>query len=386
MENGQSHLFKFERTQKKNYLLTIKCMCKRSLALDKMHLNINISHVPIIDLHDTNTTDAVMFLKFHIWQATEMKTFICRQSCHPGLRRLERNEGLRVTTIMVALCSSSSFVSESLVLPALSPASFVFLLFHISACHPLSPLCQPLTSRTVFTCLEAVAMVTRVALFAALALVYLEGEDDVFPVATELAHEAFGLAQHAASYMHGAKFKQLFHAWSKITVTHSSEVIKREEVKVLCQVTWKAVELVPYLFSQAAGLEEIFHVKQLHPQNPDGLQSFDLFIQATVDVTGVEQRVSGDLAQQVPGEVADIVLAEVPLPQHSAGNNGLSVLMAALTEITAEVFAVTQSLYIIWVNAGATASTAVILFGHNYLPLGGGMNIKDDLRSRWRPL
>ncbi len=46
--------------------------------------------------------------------------------------------------------------------------------------------------------------------------------------------------------MHGAKFKQLFHAWSQITITHSSEVIEREEVKVLCQVTWQAVELVQY--------------------------------------------------------------------------------------------------------------------------------------------
>lgn len=315
----------------------------------------------------------------------EIKTSICRQNCHPGLRRLERKEGPQVTTIMVALCSSS-FASESLVLPALAPASFVFLFLHVFARHPLSPLRQPLTSRTVFTCLEAVAMVTRVALFAALALVNLEGEDDVFPVATELAHEAFRLAQHTASYVHGTKFKQLFHAGSQITVTHSSEVIEREEVEVLCQVTWQAVELVQHLFSQATGLKEIFHVKQLHPQNPDGLQSFDLFIQAAVDVTGVEQRVSGDLAQQVPGKVADIVLAEVPLPQHSAGNDRLSILMAALTEITAEVFAVTQSLDIIWVDAGATASAAVVLFGHNYLPLGGGMNVEDDLRSWWRPL
>ncbi len=82
--------------------------------------------------------------------------------------------------------------------------------------------------------------------------------------------------------------------------------------------------------------------------HPDSLQSFDLLVQAAVDVIGVEQRVSRDLAQQVPGKVADIVLAEVPLPQHSARNHHLCVLMAALAEVTAEVFTVTQSLDIIW--------------------------------------
>lgn len=56
----------------------------------------------------------------------------------------------------------------------------------------------------------------------------------------------YRLSYHTASYMQGAKFKQLFHAWSQITVTHSSEVIEREEVKVLCQVAWQAVELVQY--------------------------------------------------------------------------------------------------------------------------------------------
>ncbi|KAG7217517.1 hypothetical protein INR49_021444, partial [Caranx melampygus] len=95
--------------------------------------------------------------------------------------------------------------------------------------------------------------------FAALAFVQLEGEDDVFVVATELAHETFRLAQ-------------------------------------LGKIKAKA----------------------------------------TVDVIGVEQRVSSDLAQQVPGKVADIVLAEVPLPQYSARNHRLGVLMAALAEVTAE--------------------------------------------------
>lgn len=289
------------------------------------------------------------------------------------------------TTIMVDLCSTS-FVSEFLLSPALGPASLVFLFLHVFACHSLSPLCQTLTSRTVFTCPEAAAMVTRMAFFAALALVQLEGEDDVFVVAAELAHKALRLAQHTASYVRGTKFKQLFHPGSQITVAHSSEVIDGEEVKVLCQVTWQAVKQVQQLFSKATGLQEIFHVKQLHPQNPDSLQSFDLLVQASVDVAGVEQRVSGDLAQQVPGKVADIVLAEVPLPQHSGRNHRLGILMAALAEVTAEVFTVTQSLDIIWVNAGATASAAVVLFSHNYLPLGGWMNVEDDLRTGRSPL
>lgn len=87
--------------------------------------------------------------------------------------------------------------------------------------------------------------------------------------------------------------------------------------------------------------------------HPDSLQCFNLFVQATVDVIGVEQRVSRDLAQQVPGKVADIVLAKVPLSQHSAGNHCLGVLVAALAEVTAEVFTVTQSLNIIWVGKEA---------------------------------
>lgn len=228
-------------------------------------------------------------------------------------------------------------------------------------------------------------MVTRMALFAALALVQLEGEDDVFVIATELAYEALRLAQHTAGYMQGTKFKQLFHSGTQFPVAYSSEVIEGEKVKVLGQVTRQGVELVQNLFSKATGLKEIFHVEQLHPQNPDRLQSFYLLVQATVDVTGVKQWISGNLAQQVPRKVADIVLAEVPLPQHSARNHCLGILMAALAEVTAEVFTVTQSLDIIWVNAGATASAAVVLFSHNYLPLWGWMNVEDDLWSGRRP-
>lgn len=86
-------------------------------------------------------------------------------------------------------------------------------------------------------------------------------------------------------------------------------------------------------------------VPQAHP---DGLQSFDLLVQPTVDVAQVEQRVARDLAQQIAGEVADVVLAEVPLPQHSARNDRLRVLVAALAEVTAQVFTVAQALDVIW--------------------------------------
>lgn len=82
--------------------------------------------------------------------------------------------------------------------------------------------------------------------------------------------------------------------------------------------------------------------------HPDGLQSFDLLVQPTVDVAQVEQRVARDLAQQIAGEVADVVLAEVPLPQHSAGNDRLRVLVAALAEVAAQVFTVAQALDVIW--------------------------------------
>lgn len=85
-----------------------------------------------------------------------------------------------------------------------------------------------------------------------------------------------------------------------------------------------------------------------HCAHPHSLQSFDLLVQAAVDVTGVEQGVSGNLAQQVSGKVADVVFAEVPLPQHSAGNHSLCVLVAALAEVTAEVFAITQPLDVIY--------------------------------------
>lgn len=82
--------------------------------------------------------------------------------------------------------------------------------------------------------------------------------------------------------------------------------------------------------------------------HPDRLQRLDLLVQAVVDVTWVEQRVSWNLAQQVSGEVADVVLAEVPLSENSAGYDRLGVLVAALAEVAAEVLAVSQSLDVVW--------------------------------------
>lgn len=81
--------------------------------------------------------------------------------------------------------------------------------------------------------------------------------------------------------------------------------------------------------------------------HPHGLQRFDLLVEAAVDVVGIEQRVSSNLAQQIAGKVADIVFAEVPLPQHATGNHRLRVFMAALAEVPAEVLAVAEALYVV---------------------------------------
>lgn len=108
----------------------------------------------------------------------------------------------------------------------------------------------------------------------------------------------FFSSYHTAGYMHGTKFKQLFHARSQIAIAHSVEVIEGEKVKVLSKVTGQDVKLVQHskytdthgdsfnptfeimcfkqkntkkaeilLFGKAAGLKEILHVTQLCPQN-----------------------------------------------------------------------------------------------------------------------
>lgn len=54
----------------------------------------------------------------------------------------------------------------------------------------------------------------------------------------------FFSSYHTAGYMHGTKFKQLFHARSQIATAHAAEVVEGEEVKVLSQVTGQDVKLV----------------------------------------------------------------------------------------------------------------------------------------------
>ena len=83
---------------------------------------------------------------------------------------------------------------------------------------------------------------------------------------------------------------------------------------------------------------------------PDLIEQLDLPIEGTVDVLHIEERIVPDLNEQVLGEIADIVLAEVPLAQNPAGDDHLSIFMAALTEVLAQVLTVPQPLDIIWKN------------------------------------
>lgn len=92
---------------------------------------------------------------------------------------------------------------------------------------------------------------------------------------------------------------------------------------------------------------QLHRVISLFSAYPHRLESFNLLVQVDVDITGVEQRVSGNLAQQISSKVADVVFAKVPLPQNPAGNYGLCILMAALTEIAANVLAVAQPFNVI---------------------------------------
>lgn len=80
------------------------------------------------------------------------------------------------------------------------------------------------------------------------------------------------------------------------------------------------------------------------------IEQLDLPIEGTVDVLHIEKRIVPDLNEKVLGEVADIVLAEVPLAQNPAGDDHLGIFMAALTEVFAQVLTVPQPLDIIWKN------------------------------------
>lgn len=77
------------------------------------------------------------------------------------------------------------------------------------------------------------------------------------------------------------------------------------------------------------------------------IEQLDLPIEGTVDVLHVEERVVPDLNEQVLGEIADVVLAEIPLAQNAAGDNHLGILVAALTEVLAQVLTVPQPLDVI---------------------------------------
>lgn len=77
------------------------------------------------------------------------------------------------------------------------------------------------------------------------------------------------------------------------------------------------------------------------------IEQLDLPIEGTVDVLHIEERVVPDLNEQVLGEIADVVLAEIPLAQNAAGDNHLGILVAALTEVLAQVLTVPQPLDII---------------------------------------
>lgn len=86
------------------------------------------------------------------------------------------------------------------------------------------------------------------------------------------------------------------------------------------------------------------------------IEQLDLPIEGAVDVLDIEEWIIPDLNEQVLREIADIVLAEVPLAQNPAGDNHLGVLMATLTEVLAQVFTVPQPLDIIWKNQAVKRS------------------------------
>lgn len=86
------------------------------------------------------------------------------------------------------------------------------------------------------------------------------------------------------------------------------------------------------------------------------IEQLDLPIEGAVDVLDIEEWIIPDLNEQVLREIADIVLAEVPLAQNPAGDNHLGVLMAALTEVLAQILTVPHPLDIIWKNQAVKRS------------------------------
>lgn len=81
---------------------------------------------------------------------------------------------------------------------------------------------------------------------------------------------------------------------------------------------------------------------------PHGLQALRLLVQGAVDVVEVEQRILGNFSQQVSGKVTDVIFTEIPFPQDMPWHYNKRVFMATLTEIPAQVLAVTQPLNVIY--------------------------------------
>ena len=77
----------------------------------------------------------------------------------------------------------------------------------------------------------------------------------------------------------------------------------------------------------------------------DSVQLSGLGTQAAADVQHVEKGLVPYTVQQVLGEVADVVLPEVPPGEDARGDAGLGVGVAAVTEVLAQVFAVPQPLH-----------------------------------------
>lgn len=214
----------------------------------------------------------------------------------------------------------------------------------------------------------------------------LKREDDVIFILTELADEALGSAEHASLHMGNPRPGELSKPGTQLPLPGCSEVVQRVQVKILCQVAWHCVKGIQKVFGQSACLEHVLHVIQLDPQQLNLIEQLDLPVEGAVDVLHIEERIIPDLNEQVLGEITDIILAEVPLAQNPAGDNHLGVLMAALTEVLAQVLTVPQPLDIIRVYPDATSCTAVILLGHSNFPRWGWMNIKNYLGPGWGPL
>ena len=79
--------------------------------------------------------------------------------------------------------------------------------------------------------------------------------------------------------------------------------------------------------------------------HPHSLQFLGPGVQAVADVQQVEDGLVPYVVQQAFGEVADVVLPEVPHPEDPGGNAGLRVGVAAVAEVLPQVFAVPEPLH-----------------------------------------